>query len=589
VEPSASRDSSSSVSTSAVERASLLHDLANGSEVSAGVDRGRFAPRVPPGVETPGWLMPAMAGMVFGLAALTLITTFVEPMPHSHLLIVPMALIPIAVAWALEILGLPWPRVLLAVAVAGPNIVLSAIGHVGTNYLFLLLLVAWVTYAGKPRETYVALGLSVLAVLTLAASNLINGIVEITLWIVWIIGLVTIWIAARMIRSQQHLLVEVSAARMSLDRKARETEALYQADEHLYRSLQLDSVLQGLVDAVTDILRADKCALMVWDPDQERLVVRATSGFRPETVDRMTFIPGEGIAGLVFQHGEPVAVEDTLVDPRVKHEIGDPEGIRAVVSIPIFVDGQVFGVFGVNYRNPRSFDESDIRLFESLARRAAMAISNARLYGQAQRVATLEERQRLARELHDSATQSMYSARMYAEAAGRLLERGDAETAGEYLQEIKDATRDALAEMRLLIHELRPPVLEQQGLVAALRLRLSAVEERAGVDVTFEFDGDENERLPLVLEHELYGIAQEALNNALKHGRPGCIRVGLAIADDLVRLDVRDDGTGFDPASRAQGGNGLVGMRERVVRHGGSMNIESASGAGTYVQVEVPR
>jgi signal transduction histidine kinase len=587
---------------------SSRHELASPAPVSAvpdtpsvsssGEDAGRLAwlsgiplvPRLPASVEAPSWLPSALLATVAILAALTLITTFVEPMPESHRIYVPVALVPIVVAWLAEIFGIPWPRAVLALAVAGPNIALSALGHVGANYLFLLLLVAWLTYAGTRNEARFALGLSLIAVGAVAASAISDGVIEITAWVVWTLGLFTIWIAARMIRAQQALLSRLRMARADLDRKAREAEALSRADEQLYRSLHLDTVLQAVVDAVTHILRADKCALMVWDPELQRLVGRATSGFRPETVERMTYAPGEGIAGIVFERGTPVAVEDTLGDARVKHEIGDPEGIRSVISLPIYVGGEVFGVFGVNYCEPRSFSEADIQVFQSLAQRAEMAIGNARLYDQAQRVATLEERQRLARELHDSATQSMYSARMYAEAASRLLSRGDEQTAAEYLGEVKAATRDALAEMRLLIHELRPPILESEGLVAALRLRLSAVEERAGIQTVLDVSPEFPERLPVALEQELYSLAQEALNNALKHGRPERITLTLGQTSAGVSLEVRDDGAGFDPDQIGpNGGNGLRGMRERVARHGGVIRIESTPGEGVSVWVEVPR
>jgi signal transduction histidine kinase len=547
-------------------------------------------PRLPAAAQAPPWLPSALLATVAILFALTLITTFFEPMPESHRVYVPVALVPIVIAWLAEIFGLRWSRSLFAIAVAAPNIALSALGHVGANYLFLLLLVAWLAYAGTRNEGLFALGLSLIAVGTVVAVTIADGGMDLTAWVVWTLGLFTIWIAARMIRAQQALLSRLRLAQADLDRKAREAEALSRADEQLYRSLHLDTVLQAVVDAVTDILQADKCALMVWDPELQRLVGRATSGFRPDTVERMTYAPGEGIAGIVFERGAPVAVEDTLGDPRVKHEVGDPEGIRSVVSLPIYVGGEVFGVFGVNYCAPRTFSEADIQVFQSLAQRAEMAIGNARLYDQAQRVATLEERQRLARDLHDSATQSMYSARMYAEAASRLLSRGDEHTAAEYLGEVKAATRDALTEMRLLIHELRPPILESEGLIAALRLRLSAVEERAGIETVLDVAPGFPERLPVALEKELYSLAQEALNNALKHGRPERITLALAETPSGVSLEVSDDGAGFDPEQIGpNGGNGLRGMRERVARHGGVIRIESAPGEGARLRVEVPR
>jgi signal transduction histidine kinase len=211
------------------------------------------------------------------------------------------------------------------------------------------------------------------------------------------------------------------------------------------------------------------------------------------------------------------------------------------------------------------------------------------LYAQAQQAAALEARQRLARDLHDAATQSLYSARLHAEAALRLLAGGASDEAAACLREVTGATRDALAEMRLLIYELRPPVLEERGLLAALRQRLAAVEGRAGLETELVADPGADVRLPVAAEQELYRVAQEALNNALRHGRPGRIAVRLRDTPGAVSLEVADDGAGFDATVPADGGAGLPGMRERVARLGGMLAIESAPGQGTRVRVEVPR
>jgi signal transduction histidine kinase len=132
-------------------------------------------------------------------------------------------------------------------------------------------------------------------------------------------------------------------------------------------------------------------------------------------------------------------------------------------------------------------------------------------------------------------------------------------------------------------------VLEEQGLAAALRLRLAAVEGRAGLATELVVEPEPFERLPGALEQELYRVAQEALNNALKHGKPGRIAVRLRRLEGGVSLEMADDGAGFDVAARADGGLGLRGMRERVARLGGRLDVESAPGRGTRVRVEVPR
>ncbi len=215
---------------------------------------------------------------------------------------------------------------------------------------------------------------------------------------------------------------------------------------------------------------------------------------------------------------------------------------------------------------------------------------SAALRDREQRVAVLEERQRLARELHDSISQSMYAASMYAEAAHRLLGSGDAATAAAHAAEARDAAVQALREMRLMIYELRPGPLTELGLVETLRERLAAVERRAGVRASLEADSRQAAGLSAGVQEALYGVASEALNNALKHAGAGEVRVRVAVGADGAVLEVRDDGRGFEPVgAEGSGGLGMRGMRERLAAVGGRVDISSAPGRGTVVLARVPR
>jgi signal transduction histidine kinase len=204
--------------------------------------------------------------------------------------------------------------------------------------------------------------------------------------------------------------------------------------------------------------------------------------------------------------------------------------------------------------------------------------------------AVAEERNRLARELHDSVTQALYGVTLYSEAAAGHLALGHTDRATEHLRELQDTAQEALAEMRLLVFELRPPILEELGLAAALQARLQAVEGRAGLKT--EFKTNLEERLPLDVEEGLYRIAQEALNNALKHAQARYIRVHLRQDERMrpesvrVTLEIADDGIGFDPATACQrGGLGLSAMEERAEAIGAMLRIESEVGSGTKVVV----
>ena len=206
--------------------------------------------------------------------------------------------------------------------------------------------------------------------------------------------------------------------------------------------------------------------------------------------------------------------------------------------------------------------------------------------GQAEELATAKERNRLARELHDSVAQTLYGLTLQAEAASRKLNAGQTDEVSDYLGEIRDSAQQTLKETRLLIFELRPPVLEQEGLAVALRARLESVESRSGLKTQINLQ--ELGRLPGGIETSLYGISNEALNNILKHAHANEVTVSLEKKIDNIILQISDNGIGFDPNSVEQfGGLGLKGMQERAEQVGGNIQVKSGKN-GTQVTVEVP-
>jgi signal transduction histidine kinase len=200
--------------------------------------------------------------------------------------------------------------------------------------------------------------------------------------------------------------------------------------------------------------------------------------------------------------------------------------------------------------------------------------------------AILSERNRLASDLHDSVTQALYGIVLHADAAKGQISAGETNKADEYLTEIKDAGKEGLAEMRLLIFELRPPLLVDEGLSAALEARLNAVEKRAGLSVSYKSEIES--RLPLAVEEGLYWVALEALNNALKHAKTKQIKVSLKQHNELIILEVMDDGCGFDRhKAETSGGMGLKNMITRTKKLDGRIQINSTPGNGTQIKVEV--
>jgi nitrate/nitrite-specific signal transduction histidine kinase len=381
---------------------------------------------------------------------------------------------------------------------------------------------------------------------------------------------------------QLGVTVENAQLFAQVEQRMQELEALYRADEELYRHLELAQLLQTLIDVAVEILEADKGALLVWDDAQERLVVRASRGFRPETLAQMSFGREQGTVGRVISSGDPIVVEDVQADDTVARRITDPEGIRSFMHFPIKIEGRIFGVFNVDYSRPRGFGHEEQRLFAALAQRAALAIENAQLYGQAKQVAVLEERQRLARELHDAVTQTLFSASLIAEVLPRIWQRNP-DQGRQRLAELHELTKGALAEMRSLLLELRPSALEEAELGDLLQQLADSFIGRSRVPVALEVEAAC--RLPVETKVALYRIAQEALNNVAKHAGAAHVSVRLACEDDGVTLQIRDDGAGFDPSDVAPERLGLEIMQERAAAIGAAFTVDSQPGHGTQVTV----
>jgi len=365
--------------------------------------------------------------------------------------------------------------------------------------------------------------------------------------------------------------------------RADELEALRTTLTDITAELELSALLQVIVERAAGLLDATGGELGLYDEASQEIRIVVSHNLGEDYVGTRHGL-GEGAMGRVAETGEPLIIKDYHT-----WEGGLPQypHIRATLAAPLEVGGRLVGVFTTVTIDPdRQFGPADLHLLNLFAQQAAIAIENARLYEQARQLAVVEERQRLARELHDSVTQALYGVRLYSEAAAGQLSLGHADRAAEHLRELQDTAQEALAEMRLLIYELRPSVLEEEGLVAALQARLLAVEGRAGLKTEFKVEGDG--QLPPQIEEGLYRIGQEALNNALKHAHARNITVCLRQDERTITLEIADDGIGFDPTTaRERGGLGLSAMEERAAGLGGRLIVQSGPREGTRVLVEV--
>jgi signal transduction histidine kinase/ligand-binding sensor domain-containing protein len=414
----------------------------------------------------------------------------------------------------------------------------------------------------------------------------------------WFIGIVGLVVAVGVMGGYRLRVRSIEAQSRKLEkrveRRTYELATLNTIAAVVSRSLDLAKILEDALSKTMEIMRMNAgLAFCLEDtdsslPDGPSFSLLAHRGVSNEFVSIFRSLPVHStLVGMTGDVDKPIVWHNANYPNLRMREANEREGIRLGISIPLLVKGKLVGVVCLGARETRTITPEESSLLLAIGQQVGLAVENAKLYQQAEQSAAMEERSRLARELHDSVTQSLYSVTMYTEAAARLLTTGQETTAAEYLRDARDTAQEALREMRLMIYQLRPPLLEKGGLAVALQVRLDAVERRGGIHAELIVEGQD--RLPPAIQTELHQIAQEALNNALKHAHAREVQVRLHFGDAATSLEVQDDGMGFElAAAQAGGGLGLPGMEERVLKIGGRLTIESAPGQGTRVLVEVP-
>lgn len=362
--------------------------------------------------------------------------------------------------------------------------------------------------------------------------------------------------------------------------------------------LDVQEVSQRVAALVTAATHSDVCFVHLVDEELRRVVLAGATPPFDEQVGSVQLAMGEGIAGWVAKHAQPAVVPDKWKDSRYRYIPGlRGQDFTSMVSVPMVARGRVVGVLNVHSRAARNYGDHDLALLTQVANLMARAIENARLYGRlAEREEMLErfatrtveaqemERRRLAGEIHDGISQRLVSLWYHLLAAEDSV--GDPEAVRREVGKAKELSTAALAEARTAITGLRPFVLDDLGLGPGLE---SLGRTLAGVEVEVDVEPVD---LAAHVEVALYRIAQEALQNVVKHAEASTVRVRLTPSDEGVRLVVTDDGHGFDEDTIAGAEDrhsyGLVGMRERAELIGASLTITSRPGTGTTVEVMVP-
>jgi signal transduction histidine kinase len=348
----------------------------------------------------------------------------------------------------------------------------------------------------------------------------------------------------------------------------------------------LSEVLRQIVQEAQLLLGSDAGALFRHDADGDRLSLEASVGLPPDEAAALAVPVDDDPIGRAIRARRTTAAPDLAADPGDgdEHRVVVPgsadAGCRACLAVPLAVGRNLYGVIALYYREPRAFSDEDVSLAQSFGDQAALAIENTRLREQVQRTAVTAERSRLARDLHDSVTQSLFAASLKAETLLRTWEPASDE-ARQSLEDVRRLTRGALAEMRTLLLEMRPAALAQSSLADLLHHLVEAT--GAHTRIPIKLTVLDARPLPPEVTIALYRIAQEALNNAVHHARARRAWVALHWSGDAVCLEVGDNGRGFDSSHVRPEQFGLKIMRERAEAVAASLTIDTEIKRGTVV------
>ena len=352
--------------------------------------------------------------------------------------------------------------------------------------------------------------------------------------------------------------------------------------------LDVEQVLQLIVDRVRELVAAQYAALGI--VDEAGLITQfVTSGITAEEREAIGDLPrGHGLLGLIIRENRSYRIPKIAAHPESYGFPPNHPKMESFLGVPITFKGDVVGrLYLTNKQGASEFSADDQALVETFAQHAAIAIDNARLHEQVQRLAVVDERDRISRELHDSVIQSIYAVTLSLDDVPELARTAPAE-AGERADEAIDALHGVIRDIRNFIFGLRPLLVDAGGLLDGLRTLADELRRNTATEV--EVGGEEPEGLSMEIVAEVLAVAREALANVARHSGAAHVAVSLSASGDKVRLEIADDGRGLKPDSvAASGHHGLANMRKRAEVLGGTFDIGSQDGGGTRIIAVIPR
>jgi ligand-binding sensor domain-containing protein/signal transduction histidine kinase len=403
-------------------------------------------------------------------------------------------------------------------------------------------------------------------------------------------------VRARSFRLQKEKLESQVAQRTAeIEQRRRVAESLRDILTVLNSNRPLDEILALIADQTIRLLACDGIAIYRLRPEEGVLTIQTARGLGPDYVTGLAVPLGRGVTGIAAQNRQPVTVNDShgsWLDQTPAEVAPDQRRLlesirkryRAILSAPLIVQRELYGALTLYYYSPREISQEEVDLAVTVAEQAALALETARLRDQAGELAASAERSRLARELHDAVTQTLFASNLVAEALPIIWERNPKE-GQQRLKELGQLNRGALAEMRSLLLELRPAALLEAELADLFRYLTDAFTGRTHVPVSLQVDTDgrANKNLPAEVKVGLYRIAQEALNNIAKHARASQVAMEVNCQVGQIQIRIQDNGQGFDTRNVQAGHFGLGIMKERAASIGAVMEVNSEIGKGTEV------
>lgn len=344
-----------------------------------------------------------------------------------------------------------------------------------------------------------------------------------------------------------------------------------------------DEALRLIVTRARELVRADLTWVVTPEPGGS-LRVAFADGARAEAIMGMTVPLEASISGEVVSTGRTIVVSDPRLDDRALRPLIDAGAVGPAVFVPLASEGRAFGTLAAAYElGGRSFDDDAVELLEAFAQQAALALEYARVQQEVERLAVLEDRERIAKELHDGVIQALFAVGMGLQ--GTALMSGDETLSARVEGAVSELDR-VIRDLRNYIFGLRPGVLADRQLDQALRALAEEFQGRSGVVTVLELDESVASELSTAAG-EVVQLAREALSNIGRHSGAATCRVSLMQRDGTAVLEIDDDGEGFDPET-VRRGEGLTNLEQRAAALGGKASIESAPAQGTTVRIELP-